>query len=145
MQKINYRFVIAAQGVAGAAILAVGYAPLASTTGFGASLSEPAHFTSLSQTIAKAMAFNRRFQSSGVDTRVEVYGMVVDDTTNGKPAAPATPVRALVAAEAAEQVYARIDTPDQGLTQRIALANRTVGVAALIADFAEDVSDGPAP
>ena len=47
MQKINYRFVIAAQGVAGAAILAVGYAPLAATTGFGASLSEPAHFTSL--------------------------------------------------------------------------------------------------
>ena len=145
MQKINYRFVIAAQGAAGAAILAVGYAPLAATTGFGASLSEPAHFTSLSQTIAKAMAFNRRFQSSGVDTRVEVYGMVVDDTSNGKPAAPATPIRALTTPEAAEQVYARIDTPDQGLAQRISLANRSVNATALNPDFAEDVSDGPTP
>lgn len=143
MQKINYRFVIANQGLLGTVLLSVGYTPPAGGFGFAANISETAHFTSLSQTIAKAMAFNRRFQSSGVDTRVEVYGTVVDDTTGGKPAAPGTPVRALTTAEAAEQTYARIDTPDQGLTQRIALANRTVGVAALSADFSEDTSDAP--
>lgn len=145
MQKVNYRFTINNQGVLGTALLAIGYVPGATANGFVANINEVAHFTSLSQCIAKAMAFNRRFQSAGVDTRIEVYGQVFDDTTGGRPAAPTSPVRALTMLESAEQIYARIDTPDQGLTQRLSLANRNANANAgtvLNPDFTEDTTDG---
>jgi len=107
------------------------------------------------------MSFLRRFQANGFDVRLEVLGRVVDDNNypgianlggawdttvfpaSGKPL-PATPIRAILDAEVVEQIFARIDTPDKGLTTRIALANRsaiTGLVGNLGGDFLEDTED----
>jgi len=133
--KMHYRFVIYATNGAlpDGQILAVGY-----DGGALATLGETSEITSLNTAVSQAMAFNRRFQASGMDCRAEVYGMPFDDGVG----TPATPARALLPAEIAEQRFASLDTPDRGLLQRLSLANKpqASGGAALDDYPGEDVA-----
>lgn len=141
MQKIAYRVAFFDTNTAtGPVMLNIGYPPLATppSTNY---LAQQEDIFSLNKAMSTGSAFNRRFQSAGVDCRFEVYGKVIDYTGNNTPAAPTTPVRALTSAEAAEQLYASVDTPDRGLTQRVHLANKSAlgtSTTPLDPDFTED-------
>lgn len=110
--------------------LAVGYGNAA------AACSEPAVITSLNQAVSQGMAFNRRFQSVGIDTVIDIYGQVQDD---GKGTPPAAPARPLTTAEQAEQVFGNLDTPDHNYLKAIKLSNRVAaGTSDLVDQLPED-------
>ena len=167
MNKIHYRSAIISQGAGGNIVMNIGYPPLVTppTTSY---LAIEEKITSLNTAIARGMSFLRRFQANGFDTRLEVLGEVLDDNNyqgnvllpldptvfvNSGKALPTVPVRALAGAvllpvplpaESSEQMYARIDTPERGLTTRIALSNRsaiTGSLGNLGGDFLEDTND----
>lgn len=164
MNKQYYRSVIITQGALGVPILNVGYPPAVAVTGLpGLGFQQVNEsLTSLSLAIQRGSSFLRRYQSNGLDCRLEVIGVVIDDANppagvagvgawdavvfppSGK-ALPALPLRAMTAAEQAEQIFARIDTPEKGLTTRIHLSNRAAASNALLTtlggDFAEDSED----
>lgn len=160
MNHSFYRAALISQGLAGNIVMNIGYPPNATppTSSF---LDVQERITSLNTAIARGMSFLRRFQANGFDLRLEVLGRVVDDNnfpgiTNlggawdttvfqatGK-ALPNTPIRAMLADEVKEQMFARIDTPDRGLTTRIALSNRsaiTGSLGDLGGDYLEDTED----
>lgn len=164
MNKLYYRATIITQGALGVPILNIGYPPAVAVTGLpGLGFQQVnENITSESAAIARGSSFLRRYQANGLDCRLEVVGIVIDDNNppqgvagvgqwdavvfpaSGKPL-PATPVRAMVAAEQAEQIFARVDTPEKGLTERIHLSNRSAvsaaGLGNLGGDFAEDTED----
>ena len=126
MYKFNYRWVINEASVAAAALVAIGYAPPGASNGSAAAQAYTKHYTSLGQAISAAMAWNRRYQRDAIDTKVTVYGTIVDDTTNGLAAAPADGAAqyTLTGGDKAEQTFAVIDTPDLEATEKINAANR---------------------
>ena len=164
MNKQFYRATIITQGLAGVPILNVGYPPAVAVTGLpGLGFQQVnEELTSLSLAIQRGSSFLRRYQSNGLDCRLEVIGVVIDDANppagvagvgtwdttvfppSGK-ALPSVPLRAMTSAEQAEQVFARVDTPDKGLTTRIHLSNRAATSNALLTtlggDYAEDTED----
>ena len=143
--KIYFRVTILT--AAGIIIIEIGYP--SGTTALIGKIQQTATFASESAAIGKALSFNRRMQSAGVDCYAEVFGkplnlnatpiagMVVDTKVS-----PSPPLRALTGPELAEQTYARVDTPDLELRQAVSLANSTVaGTTVLAADLPEDVGD----
>lgn len=84
---------------------------------------EAPRFPSLNSAVSSGLSFVRRYQSAGIDAEAQVYGKVIGADADA-------PVRALVAGEAAEKLYAHIDTPGKGLLQRIGLANREAAATA---------------
>ena len=132
MNALRFRFAITT------IVLGVKSAIPAIAVGYGnppAGVAEPAVITSLNQAVSQGMAFNRRFQSAGIDTVVDIYGQVQDD---GKGAPPANPARALTAPESAEQNFGNMDTPDHNFLKAIKLSNR---VAAGVNDFADQLPE----
>lgn len=137
--ELHYRWAIITQGAGGIPLVTFGYAPtVPGATG------EETVITSLNQAVNEGMAMLRRFQSSGKDCRLEVFGKPVDDTdaNRGHVAAPANPLRALTAGEQDEQVFARIDTPELGLRDALRYANKSGGSSVTLrGDTAEDAED----
>ena len=111
-------------------------------------LAQTTTLTSENAAISKALGFNRRLQSAGIDCYAEVFGKPMD--LNATPVAgmvvdtkvtPVPPLRALTALELEENLYARVDTIDTELSRAISLANTGVnsGVNAVVVNLPEDV------
>ena len=81
MNKQYYRSVIITQGALGVPILNVGYPPAVAVTGLpGLGFQQVNEsLTSLSLAIQRGSSFLRRYQSNGLDCRLEVVGVVIDD------------------------------------------------------------------
>lgn len=91
---------------------------------------------SLNGAVGSCMAFIRRFQSIGIDSRGEVHGKPI----GANATAPAV---ALASGFQDEEIYATLDTPDHDLLRAISLANRDMTGSSLTVpsgDLAEDIS-----
>lgn len=121
MYDWNYRVVLEDAGTS-AAFINMGYTPATAIVG----LDESVYFNSLGEAVTQGLALNRRWQQNGRDCRFKVFGTIVDDTTNGKPAAPAdgAGLYTLTGGDKAEQLFIDGDTPDQEYTKKINAANR---------------------
>lgn len=162
MNKLYYRWsCIKAGGGSGAndRYVSGGYKKADDALG-GGLVMPSAPITSLNTAIAQAMAFLRRLQSAGADGRIEVFGQVFDtnneadrllaDLPDDHRPRPTNRVRELQASgtppleEGREQLYARIDTPEKGLTHVINLSNKDTtsgGAFEFNLDTSEDTDD----
>lgn len=126
MYMFNYRVVTVKAGLAGTAILNWGYVPAAGVIGVAAAIQMTRRIVSETEALTQAHALNNRFQQLGQDCITHVFGQIVDDQTGNLSPAPADGDASytLTADDKAEQLFASVDTPDLGATEKINLANR---------------------